>query len=234
VSDSLPVPRPAMSLLPECHRWSQRALLALDDTIRGGSEEMHLQAALGISSMYTMGSSEQSHAALTRGLEFAEKFHDPVEQFRLIGQLHSFYRRAGNFDRMLAVAQRGEAVGRKWPIQPGSWPRIRCSLIRQNFALLNSKWNFADSESSRFQRLSASIGRFLVPRSQRRTSSSRQKDRQYLNAIDVSSATIRHRKARRRQTSAMIEKSKTRLRRRRGPERPWTEDAPENSMRRCV
>jgi hypothetical protein len=103
----------AMSLLPECHRWSQRALLALDDTIRGGSEEMHLQAALGISSMYTMGSSEQSHAALTRGLEFAEKFHDPVEQFRLIGQLHSFYRRAGNFDRMLAVAQRGEAVAKE-------------------------------------------------------------------------------------------------------------------------
>ncbi len=100
----------AMSLIPECHRWSQRALLALDDTIRGGSEEMHLQAALGISSMYTMGSSEQSHAALTRGLELAEKFYDPVEQFRLIGQLHSFYRRAGNFDRMLAVAQRGEAV----------------------------------------------------------------------------------------------------------------------------
>jgi len=103
----------AMSLLPECHRWSQRALLALDDTIRGGSEEMHLQAGLGISSMYTMGSSEQSHAALTRGLELAEKFYDPVEQFRLIGQLHSFYRRAGNFDRMLAVAQRGEAVAKE-------------------------------------------------------------------------------------------------------------------------
>jgi hypothetical protein len=76
----------AMSLLPECHRWSQRALLALDDTIRGGAEEMHLQAGLGISSMYTMGSSEQSHAALTRGLELAEKFYDPVEQFRLIGR----------------------------------------------------------------------------------------------------------------------------------------------------
>jgi tetratricopeptide (TPR) repeat protein len=103
----------AMSLLPECHRWSQRALLALDDTIHGGSEEMHLQAALGISSMYTMGSSEQSHAALTRGLELAEKFHDPVEQFHLIGQLHSFYRRAGNFDRMLAVAERGEAVAKE-------------------------------------------------------------------------------------------------------------------------
>ena len=71
---------------------------------------MHLQAGLGISSMYTMGSSEQSHAALTRGLELAEKLGDPVEQFRLIGQLHSFHRRAGNFDRMLTVARRGEAV----------------------------------------------------------------------------------------------------------------------------
>ncbi len=102
-----------MSLLPECHRWSQRALLALDDTMRGGPEEMHLQAGLGISSMYTMGSSEQSHAALTRGLELAEKFFDPVEQFRLIGQLHSFHRRAGDFDRMLAVARRSEAVAKE-------------------------------------------------------------------------------------------------------------------------
>jgi predicted ATPase/DNA-binding winged helix-turn-helix (wHTH) protein len=103
----------AMSLLPECHRWSHRALLALDDSIRGGPEEMHLQAGLGISSMYTMGSSEQSHAALTRGLELAEKFFDPVEQLRLIAQLHSFHRRAGDFDRMLAVAQRGAAVARE-------------------------------------------------------------------------------------------------------------------------
>jgi predicted ATPase/DNA-binding winged helix-turn-helix (wHTH) protein len=103
----------AMSLLPECRRWSQRALLVMDGTIRGGSEEMHLQTSLGISSMYTMGSSEQSRAALTRGLELAEKFCDPLEQFRLIGQLHSFYRRAGNFDRMLAIAQRGEAVAKE-------------------------------------------------------------------------------------------------------------------------
>lgn len=38
-----------MSLLPECHRWSERAILALDDAMRGGPEEMHLQAGLGIS-----------------------------------------------------------------------------------------------------------------------------------------------------------------------------------------
>jgi predicted ATPase/DNA-binding winged helix-turn-helix (wHTH) protein len=103
----------AMSLLPECHRWSERALLALDGTTRGGSEEMQLQAGLGVSSMYTMGNNEQSHTALMRGLELAEKFHDPVNQFRLISQLHSFHRRAGNFDRMLAVAQRSEAIAKE-------------------------------------------------------------------------------------------------------------------------
>ena len=27
----------AMSLLPECHRWSERAILALDDTRAGGT-----------------------------------------------------------------------------------------------------------------------------------------------------------------------------------------------------
>ena len=34
----------AMSLLIECQRWSERALLALDDARRGGREEMQLQA----------------------------------------------------------------------------------------------------------------------------------------------------------------------------------------------
>ena len=64
----------AMSLLPECRRWSERALLALDDTTRGGSEEMHLQAAFGISSMYTMGNDVQSYNALTKGLELRRNY----------------------------------------------------------------------------------------------------------------------------------------------------------------
>jgi ATP/maltotriose-dependent transcriptional regulator MalT len=86
---------------------------ALDDDTRGGSEEMHLQAGLGISSMYTMGHSEESRTALMRGLELAEKFHDPVNQFRLMVQLHGFHRRTGNFDRMLAFAQQSEAVAKE-------------------------------------------------------------------------------------------------------------------------
>ncbi|MET0430111.1 MAG: winged helix-turn-helix domain-containing protein, partial [Microvirga sp.] len=48
----------SMSLLRECHRWAERAILALDDTARGGRGEMHLQAALGVSLMFTRGGSE--------------------------------------------------------------------------------------------------------------------------------------------------------------------------------
>jgi hypothetical protein len=54
----------AMSLLPECHRWSERALLALDDGSRGGREEMHLQASLGLSLMFTRGHDDAACAAL--------------------------------------------------------------------------------------------------------------------------------------------------------------------------
>jgi predicted ATPase len=100
----------ALSLLPECHRWSARALRALDDRNGGGAAEMHLQAGLGISSMYTEGHSDQSKAALSRGLLLAEHLQDLINQFRIIGQLHSFHRRAGNFDQMLAVARQSEAV----------------------------------------------------------------------------------------------------------------------------
>jgi predicted ATPase len=103
----------AMSLLPECYRWSKLAIAALDDADRGGSEEMHLQAGLGISSMFTIGNSEPAHAALTRGLELAEKILNPAAQFRLMGQLHMFHRRAGSFDQMLALAQRGEAAAKE-------------------------------------------------------------------------------------------------------------------------
>ncbi len=35
----------AMSLLPECHRWSERAIFALDVAELGGLDEMHFQAA---------------------------------------------------------------------------------------------------------------------------------------------------------------------------------------------
>jgi len=66
----------AMSLLPECHHWSQRALAALDDQVCSKPEQMHLQAGLGISSMLLHGESEHAREALDRSLLLAEAEHD--------------------------------------------------------------------------------------------------------------------------------------------------------------
>jgi predicted ATPase/DNA-binding winged helix-turn-helix (wHTH) protein len=96
----------AMSLLPECHHWSERALLALDDAMRGNSEEMHLQAGFGISSMHLHGENERARAALNRSLEIAEARHDAANEAGLLGMLHMFHFRGGDFNTALHFAKR--------------------------------------------------------------------------------------------------------------------------------
>jgi len=100
----------AMSLLPECHRWSERAILALDDATRGGSEEMHLQASLGVSSMQMHGQSEAARAALSRSLGIAEARGDVLNQVGLLGMLSMFHVRDGDFKTSLHYAKLSRAV----------------------------------------------------------------------------------------------------------------------------
>jgi predicted ATPase/DNA-binding winged helix-turn-helix (wHTH) protein len=100
----------AMSLLPECHRWSKRAILALDDGSRGGSEEMHLQASLGVSSMQMHGQSDATRSALNRSLAIAEARGDILYQVALLGMLSMFYVRDGDFKTSLHYAQQSRAV----------------------------------------------------------------------------------------------------------------------------
>lgn len=100
----------AMSLLPECHRWSERAILALDDDSRDGAEEMHLQAALGTSLMHIRGEIDAARAALNRSLAIAEEHGDAVEQVRLLGPLHMFHLRGGDFKAALHYARRCSAI----------------------------------------------------------------------------------------------------------------------------
>jgi predicted ATPase/DNA-binding winged helix-turn-helix (wHTH) protein len=100
----------AMSLLTECHRWSERALLALDDARRGGREEMQLQAALGISLFFTRGSTEPARAALTRGLAIAEARGDARTQVRLLGPLAIFHVRFGDFNAAMRYSKRASAI----------------------------------------------------------------------------------------------------------------------------
>ena len=99
-----------MSLLTECHRWTGRAVAALDDTNRDTRREMDLHAALGLSLMFTRGNSEQVGNSLLRGLELAEQLGDLHSQLRLLERLHLFHVRIGNFREALAFARRGEGV----------------------------------------------------------------------------------------------------------------------------
>lgn len=100
----------AMSLFTECHRWSERALVMLDETARGGVEEMHLQAALGLSLIFTSGESEAARAAVSRGLAIAEQRGDAFDQMQLLGLLHMFHHRIGDFTTALSYAKRSTAV----------------------------------------------------------------------------------------------------------------------------
>jgi predicted ATPase/DNA-binding winged helix-turn-helix (wHTH) protein len=100
----------AMSLLPECHRWSERALLALDERSRGGREEMQLQASVGLSLMFTRGHSDAADAALNRSLAIAEARGDLLNEARLLGPLHMYHLRSGDFRICLQYAKRSSEI----------------------------------------------------------------------------------------------------------------------------
>jgi predicted ATPase/DNA-binding winged helix-turn-helix (wHTH) protein len=100
----------AMSLLAECHRWSERAILALDDAARGGIEEMKFQAALGVSLIFTRGGREEARLALMRGLAIAEDRGDILDKVRLSGSLGSFHLRIGECNTALQFAKRCAAL----------------------------------------------------------------------------------------------------------------------------
>lgn len=105
----------AMSLLPECHRWSDRALQVLGGTGGSDTEEMKLQAALGMSLTFLQGMSDAARAALNRSLAIGEAAGDALHQLQLLGQLHMFHVRTGNFNAALECARRSEGIARLVP-----------------------------------------------------------------------------------------------------------------------
>jgi predicted ATPase/DNA-binding winged helix-turn-helix (wHTH) protein len=92
-------------LLEECRGWCERALAALDDTSRGAKQEMILQEAVALSSMFTRGNSDQVRAAIERGLALAQAFQDRARQLRLLAGLYIFLARFGDIRGALAVAE---------------------------------------------------------------------------------------------------------------------------------
>lgn len=101
----------AMSLLAECHRWSERGLLALDEATRGATQEMHLQTSFGISSMQMRGENDTARAALSRSHAIAKAQGNVLNQVGLLGMLSMFEVRDGDFKTSLHYARLSRAVG---------------------------------------------------------------------------------------------------------------------------
>jgi len=96
----------AMSLLAECHRWSQRALIALDAESIGTADEMRLQAGIGVSSSQMFGESDAVNDALNRSLSIAQALGDTAYEAGLLNMQYIFHGRSGHFRILLEYAER--------------------------------------------------------------------------------------------------------------------------------
>ena len=99
-----------LSLFEECRGWCERALAALDASSRGTRQEMILQEALALASMFTRGHTDQIRAEYERGLALAEAFADRARQLRLLAGLNIFLTRLGDIRGALPVSEQGGVI----------------------------------------------------------------------------------------------------------------------------
>ena len=95
----------AMSLLIECQRWSERALLALDEAKprrpRGNA------ASGGLGNFVDVHARQQRSRRtwrLNRSLEIAEERSDALNVARMLGMLHLYHLRGGDYRLALRYA----------------------------------------------------------------------------------------------------------------------------------
>jgi predicted ATPase len=100
----------ALSLLSECCTWASRGIDALNETTRGTAREINLQAALGHSLMFTEGNSERVRECFRRGVELARQLDQPLTELRLLGGLHLYHERTGNYRGAVEFAERSDVV----------------------------------------------------------------------------------------------------------------------------
>jgi len=104
-----------LSSLVECRTWCARAIAELQDPQLDTAVELELQAALGTSLMFTRGNSQAAGAALSRALDVATALEDRWNQLRILGRLHIFHERIGEYAVASSHAERAvrvaEAIG---------------------------------------------------------------------------------------------------------------------------
>ncbi|UPK38329.1 helix-turn-helix transcriptional regulator [Bradyrhizobium sp. 186] len=102
-----------LTLLTECYRWTQQALASLDTASVDSRQEMTLQAALGVSVMFTQGNTDAVRSAFTRSLQLSRELENLHWQLWLLRGLHIYLTRVGDFHGALGTGEQGEGVARK-------------------------------------------------------------------------------------------------------------------------
>jgi predicted ATPase/DNA-binding winged helix-turn-helix (wHTH) protein len=101
-----------LSLLAECCVWASRGIDALNESTRGTLREINLQAALGHSLMFTEGNSERVRECFARGVDLARRLDQPLMELRLLGGLHLYNERTGNYRGAVEFAERSDVVAK--------------------------------------------------------------------------------------------------------------------------
>ncbi len=99
-----------LSKLTECVHWASSAISAMPPELKATRVEMHLQAALGQSLMFTGGDVDGAEAALRRGISLAESLCDHHGELHLLSGYSVLLHREGRFNEALAVARRAERL----------------------------------------------------------------------------------------------------------------------------
>jgi predicted ATPase len=99
-----------LSLLSECSHWAQRGIDALSASARGTRREVKLQAALGHSLMFTEGNSHRVRESFSRGVELSREMQDHYMELKLLGSLHLYNERIGNYHGAVEYAERSQEI----------------------------------------------------------------------------------------------------------------------------
>ena len=118
-----------LSLLEECDRWCERALACLDNAARGTRQEMILQEALALSSMYISGNADRVRAAIERGLALEEAFATGVTNCSFFTACIGFSCGSASSVPRSRLRSRAQRSWRAPRTRRAWWSRISCSAL---------------------------------------------------------------------------------------------------------
>lgn len=100
-----------LSLLDECHRWCQAALLLLGPH-EGSTTHLILQEALAISALLTRSNGDEVRDSIERALRLARTLNDHERELGLLSGLHIFLIEIGHSHGAVEVSRRSIELAR--------------------------------------------------------------------------------------------------------------------------